>query len=126
VQVQCPPAAALVTNTVLLEQALVNLAENAAKHTAHGAITFAVGVVDGATEIAVTDTGPGIPASERTHVFERFYRGRGQSSEGAGLGLAIVRASIEPLGAQLDLESVPGEGTTVRLRFPQTATMVSP
>jgi two-component system sensor histidine kinase TctE len=125
VRVSCPPEAAVVSNRELVEQALINLAENAAKHTTHGAIELAVRATETATVLVVSDTGPGIPALERPHVFERFYRGEGQGDEGFGLGLAIVQAAADSLGASLELESAPGEGTVVRLRFPGVATLVS-
>lgn len=125
VRVSCPPDAALVSNRELLEQALINLAENAAKHTAQGAIDLSARASETATVLVVSDTGPGIPALERPHVFERFYRGSGQGAGGFGLGLAIVHAAATSLGAELELESAPGEGTVVRIRFPGVATLVS-
>jgi signal transduction histidine kinase len=125
VRVSCPPEAALVSNRELLEQALINLAENAAKHTAQGTIDLSVRASETATVLVVSDTGPGIPAPERPHVFERFYRGSGQGAGGFGLGLAIVHAAATSLGAELELESAPGEGTVVRLRFPGAAILVS-
>jgi two-component system sensor histidine kinase TctE len=125
IRVSCPPEAALVSNRELLEQALINLAENAAKHTAQGAIHLSARASETATVLVVSDTGPGIPALERPHVFERFYRGSGQGAGGFGLGLAIVHAAATSLGAELELESAPGEGTVVRLRFPGAATLVS-
>lgn len=125
VRVSCPPEAALVSNRELLEQALINLAENAAKHTAQGTVHLSARASETATVLMVSDTGPGIPALERPHVFERFYRGSGQGAGGFGLGLAIVHAAATSLGAELELESAPGEGTVVRIRFPGVATLVS-
>jgi two-component system, OmpR family, sensor histidine kinase TctE len=125
VRMSCPPEAAVVSNRELVEQALINLAENAAKHTTQGAIELAVRATETSTVLVVSDTGPGIPALERPHVFERFYRGAGQGDEGFGLGLAIVQAAADSLGAGLELESAPGEGTVVRLRFPGAATLLS-
>jgi two-component system sensor histidine kinase TctE len=125
VRVSCPPDAAVVSNRELAEQALINLAENAAKHTAEGVIELSARASETATVLVVSDTGPGIPAPERPHVFERFYRGSGQGEGGFGLGLAIVHAAARSLGAEVELESAPGEGTVVRLRFPGTATLVS-
>jgi two-component system, OmpR family, sensor histidine kinase TctE len=125
VRVSCPPDTAVVSNRELVEQALINLAENAAKHTVEGVIDLSARASETATVVVVSDTGPGIPAPERPHVFERFYRGSGQGVGGFGLGLAIVHAAATSLGAQLELESAPGEGTVVRLRFPGTATLVS-
>lgn len=125
VRVSCPPGAALVTNRGLLEQAILNLAENAAKHTSAGSIELTVRASDAATEITVADSGPGIPALERPRVFERFYRGAAHHGDGSGLGLAIVRAAADSIGAELELESSPGEGTIVNLRLPRPANLVS-
>jgi signal transduction histidine kinase len=126
VRVSCPPGAAIVSNRELVEQALINLAENAAKHTVQGHIDLAARASDSATVLVVSDTGPGIPTLERPHVFERFYRGSEEVAGGFGLGLAIVNAAASSLGAEVELESTPGEGTTVRLRFPgAAATLVS-
>jgi signal transduction histidine kinase len=125
VRVSCPSEAALVSNRELLEQALINLGENAAKHTTRGTIDFSARASAPATVLAVSDTGPGIPAPERPHVFERFYRGSGERAGGFGLGLSIVQAAANSLGAEVELESTPGEGTVVRLRFPGAATLVS-
>jgi two-component system, OmpR family, phosphate regulon sensor histidine kinase PhoR len=124
VRVSCPPGAALVTNRELLEQAIVNLAENAAKHTTTGSIALTVRASDTAMEITVADSGPGIPAHERPRVFERFYRGAGHHKVGSGLGLAVVRAAADSIGAEIGLDSSPGAGTVVRLRLPRPANLM--
>ena len=124
VRVTCPPGAALVTNRGLLVQAIANLAENAAEHTSAGTIELTVRVLDTATEITVADSGPGIPEDERPRVFERFYRGAGHHPVGSGLGLAIVHAAADSLGAEIELDSSPGEGTVVSLRLPRPASLV--
>ena len=124
VNVSCPPDAAVVTNRELVEQAVLNIAENAAKYTATGTITLAAQVADDSAEISVADTGRGIAAAEQLRVFDRFYRADGADEAGSGLGLAIVRAAVDALGGQVDLESVPGRGTTVRIRLPQPAILI--
>jgi signal transduction histidine kinase len=124
VEVACPPDAAVVTNRALVEQAVLNVAENAAKYTAAGRIELAARVLDGYAEISVSDTGPGIAAGEQDRVFERFYRGEQTEDAGSGLGLAIVRAAVEALGGEVELESTVGEGTLVRIRLPQGASMI--
>jgi signal transduction histidine kinase len=125
VEISCPHDAAAVTNRELIEQALLNVAENAAKYTADGRIELAAQVSDGQAEIRVSDTGRGIPPEEQDRVFERFYRGEGTGESGSGLGLAIARAAVEALGGRVDLESAPGEGTVVHVRLPQGASMVA-
>jgi two-component system, OmpR family, phosphate regulon sensor histidine kinase PhoR len=123
-EVECPEELAALTNGELLEQAVVNLADNAAKMTRSGRIMLAARATDdGVVEISVSDTGPGISAADRQRIFERFYRAADESP-GFGLGLAIVRAITDALAAELDFESIPGAGTTVRLRLPRAASMV--
>jgi heavy metal sensor kinase len=101
----------------LLGRLLLNLLDNAIKHSPKGAIVD-IGMArrNGHYEIAVVDQGPGIPPNAQARVFERFFRGdairsRGESgaTSGAGLGLAIARRIAELHGGQLDLtESRPG------------------
>jgi signal transduction histidine kinase/HAMP domain-containing protein len=101
-------------NRDLLEQALRNLGENAAKHTARGSVVLrAYG--DGHTvTVEVEDSGPGISPEVQRHVFDRFYRGE-RDAHGFGLGLAIVRESVRTLGGRIELDSSPGEGTVFRI-----------
>jgi two-component system phosphate regulon sensor histidine kinase PhoR len=124
-EVECPADLAVLTNRELVEQAVVNLAHNAAKMTKSGRVLLSARAADRQmVELSVSDTGPGIPAANRTRVFERFYRVDPDASPGFGLGLSIVRAVAEALEGELDLESSPGSGTTVRLRLPKAANLV--
>ncbi len=125
-KVDCPRDLAVVTNRELLEQAVVNLAENAAKHTGTGRIVLSGAEGGGgAVVIVVSDTGPGIAAAERSRVFGRFYRADADQTAGFGLGLAIVHAVADALDGELELDSQVGTGTTIRLRLPNAAAMVS-
>jgi signal transduction histidine kinase len=124
VEVSCPPEAAVLTNRELVEQAIFNIAENAGKYTAQGKIELAARVEDGEAEISISDTGRGIPPADQARVFDRFYRGEAAGNEGSGLGLAIARAAAEALGGEVELESKVGEGTLVRFRLPQGASLV--
>jgi heavy metal sensor kinase len=101
----------------LLLQLMLNLADNAVKYTAAGAVTL--GWRDhGRPELFVRDTGPGITIEHRDHVFERFYRVDAARSEGgAGLGLAISRWIAEAHGGTLTLESSDG-GSTFTVTLP--------
>ncbi len=100
----------------LLQQALANLAANAAKHTEHGSIELAAAPAPGGfAAVEVRDTGPGMAPAEQQRAFERFYRGSGSEGDGFGLGLAIVRQAVRALGGTVDLHSVEGVGTTVRV-----------
>jgi PAS domain S-box-containing protein len=124
--VDCPEDLAVLTNRELVEQALVNLAENAAKHTRTGRIALSASEAEnGVLELTVADTGPGIAASERPRIFERFYRPDPNGSTGFGLGLAIVRAVADALDGELELDSNVEAGTVVRLRIPNAATLVT-
>lgn len=103
-----------------LTQAMMQLAQNAAQHTEDGAmIGLGSAVVDGETRLWVRDTGPGIPADQRDRVFRRFSRGRGaRPSEGAGIGLAIVKAIAEAHHGRIELDSGPGSGSTFSIVIP--------
>lgn len=72
--------------------------------------------------LTVADNGIGIPAADQARVFERFYRvDKSHSKEigGTGLGLSIVKHGAALHNAQVELDSVPGQGTTVRIKFPK-------
>lgn len=100
----------------LLERVLDNLLENALRYVAGGG-HVAVRLLPQASSVRVEvhDSGPGIPASDRERVFDRFYRGdksRSTESGYAGLGLAIVRGILELHGQAIDFVSPPNQGTT--------------
>jgi signal transduction histidine kinase/HAMP domain-containing protein len=119
VVIECDPDVTLMAEPDLVEQTLANLAANAARHTTHGRIVLAARVIGSDTvELEVTDTGRGIPPAERERVFERFYRGNGRDADGFGLGLSIVHRTVQALGGTIDLHSVPGGGTRVRVLLP--------
>jgi PAS domain S-box-containing protein len=125
VEVDCDENLAMLTNRELVEQALMNLAENAAKQTSEGTVVLSAREQpDQRVELAVSDTGGGIAADERSRVFQRFYRVETNGAPGFGLGLAIVRAAADALGGDLELDSAVGVGTTVRLRLPGAARLV--
>ena len=97
-------------NPTMLREMLNNLLDNALRYTpAGGSVTLRVraDVEERKAIIEVEDTGPGIPAAERAHVFERFYRILGSTSEGSGLGLAIVREIAQQHGAEIDIFNNP-------------------
>jgi signal transduction histidine kinase len=100
-----------------LSSVVANLVSNGLRHTPAGGTVRVTGRgVDGSVEITVGDNGEGIPADLLPRVFERFVKGR--SSNGSGLGLAIVRDVVEAHGGTVTIDSVPGEGTTVRVTLP--------
>ncbi len=98
---------------------LSNLVDNAVRYTpAGGEVDVVVETRDGRPVLAVRDTGPGIPAAEREHVFERFARGREASAPGSGLGLAIVRRIADAHDARVELAAGPGgRGLAVTVTF---------
>ncbi|MDX6480509.1 MAG: two-component system, OmpR family, phosphate regulon sensor histidine kinase PhoR [Gaiellaceae bacterium] len=102
------------SNPDLLEQALRNLGENAAKHTAQGSVVLRAYSRGGSVTVEVEDSGPGISPELQRHVFDRFYRGE-RDADGFGLGLAIVRETVRTLGGRIELDSSPGEGTVFRI-----------
>jgi two-component system OmpR family sensor kinase len=105
-----------------LTQVLRNLVRNAVTHTQPGdRIVLAARASDGRLEIAVSDSGRGIPPDQLEHIFERFYRtdeSRSRDSGSSGLGLAITRAIVEAHGGQIHAESRPGEGATFHIELP--------
>ena len=96
-----------------------NLLENAARHTpSDGRITVAAHRLGNQIVVEVTDTGVGIAPEHLPHVTERFYRveaARSRAHGGTGLGLSICRSIVEAHGGSLAVESVLGQGTTVRV-----------
>jgi two-component system phosphate regulon sensor histidine kinase PhoR len=106
----------------LLGRALANLLENAVAYTpAGGRVAVRAKAVEGRAEIAVEDTGIGVPAAELERIFERFYRvdkARSRALGGTGLGLAIVRHVAERHGGAVRVASEVGRGSTFTLSIP--------
>lgn len=110
----------------LLAQLVTNLIENAIVHTPPGTeITSRLSVKNGRPCIDLCDDGPGIPVEHRDKVFRRFYRGdASRSTEGAGLGLALVAAIAGLHRASSTIRDV-GRGLCVRVTFPPSALQVT-
>ena len=108
----------------LFERAIANLVDNALKFCPTGAtIMLNAEPVGTHVEVTVTDTGPGIPATDLPHLFDRFYQSRqsvapATGEGGKGLGLAIVKRIVELHGGDVQVSSAPGAGTQVRLTLP--------
>ncbi|HEV2734521.1 MAG TPA: ATP-binding protein, partial [Longimicrobiaceae bacterium] len=101
-------------------QVLSNLLGNAVRFTPPGgAITLRADACEREVRFALADTGPGIPADDLPHVFDRFWRGQRSARSGAGLGLAIARGIVEAHGGRIWAESVPGEGSTFYFTLPR-------
>jgi len=119
---ECGTPAFVSGDGILLREMLVNLVDNALRYTpAGGTVTVSVKVEDGICRLGIVDDGPGIPADERSRVFERFYRSSNSSGDGSGLGLAIVREIVETAGGSVTLdEGIDGRGLFVEVRLPTT------
>ncbi|MFF0450431.1 sensor histidine kinase [Streptomyces sp. NPDC004609] len=99
-----------------VERALVNVMDNAVKFSPAGG-TVDVRLKDG--ELTVRDHGPGIPADELPHVFERFWRSpSARALPGSGLGLSIVARTVQQAGGEIRLEPAEGGGTVAVIRLP--------
>lgn len=113
----------LTADRALVKQMLRALTDNAFKYTSiYGSVSIGVIRVGNGVSLEVRDTGVGIPAEDLPHVFDRFYRvdkARSRTQGGSGLGLAIVRSIVEAHHGTVQIESVPGHGTTVCVRIPQ-------
>jgi two-component system, OmpR family, sensor kinase len=97
------------------------LLDNAVKYTPEGGkVTVTARESDGWAELEVSDTGVGIPEDQLPFIFERFHRADpSRAAGGAGLGLSIARQIAEAHGGKIEVESKPGEGSTVRLQLPK-------
>jgi two-component system heavy metal sensor histidine kinase CusS len=121
--IRCHGEATFVADEMLFSRALHNLVENAVHHTpAGGTIDITIANRGAHSEVSVKDTGRGIAAQHLPRVFDRFYRAdSSRSSDGVGLGLALVKSIMDLHGGSAQIESTPGQGTTVTLLFPEAA-----
>ncbi|MFB6771943.1 ATP-binding protein [Streptomyces sp. NPDC056337] len=105
-----------------LRQVVTNLIGNAVTHTPPGTpIRIGVGVVGPHAVLEVADQGPGLTATERDHVFDRFYRtddSRTRATGGSGLGLAIAHALVTAHAGRITLDTAPGRGCTFHILLP--------
>jgi signal transduction histidine kinase len=103
-----------------LTQAILNIIDNAIKYTPSGGkVKLSVGKVNGNVKISISDTGMGIPKSEISRIFDRFYRGLKHDRKlGSGLGLAISKSIVSAYKGQIVTKSKVGKGTSFNLTFP--------
>jgi signal transduction histidine kinase len=125
-----PDLPVLETDRSKLRQVVLNLLANAAKFTRAGEIRLSAKRAAGnaGIEIAVSDTGVGMSASEQRRIFEDFRQLSGSTTRpfgGIGLGLTLARRLCDLLGASIDVESTPAKGTRVAVRLPQPAALGS-
>lgn len=111
-----------------MQQALANLVDNAVTYTPEGGhVVVEAETHEDEVTIQVRDDGPGISSEDLSHVWDRLYRGTPPGydgdSEGLGLGLSLVKAVVEAHAGTVEIESEPGEGTTVLLHLPSGQTV---
>lgn len=122
IRIEIKGSATLLADRDLYQRALANVLENALNNTpAGGEVSLTLRSGDFQVEVAVADTGRGIPPEHLPRIFDRFYRAdsaRGHDSGGMGLGLALVRTIMTLHQGAVEIQSELGKGTTVRLLFP--------
>jgi two-component system, OmpR family, heavy metal sensor histidine kinase CusS len=120
VTISCSGEGQIYADPDLFERAVGNLLDNALRFTPeNGSIQIALSEHDGDFEVAVSDNGCGIASEHLPRVFDRFYRAESsRGSDGAGLGLALVKSIVDLHGGSATIQSEIGRGTTVRLTFP--------
>lgn len=114
-----PNLPTLLGNGDMLSMLVGNLLDNAIRYSPQGGhIQVDIGQSDAGLQMTVSDDGPGIPTSLRQRVFDRFYRGAGQSQAGTGLGLSICKRIAELHDARLRIDDAAGQrGTAVHVLF---------
>jgi heavy metal sensor kinase len=119
---EADPGVRVLGDQARLKQVMVNLIDNAIKYTPQGGhVAVRVRAAEGKALLEVIDTGLGMSAEVISHVFERFYRAdkaRSRDSGGAGLGLAIVKAICSAHGAEVQVSSQEGKGSTLHIELP--------
>ena len=124
VTIRCSGEGQIYADPDLFERAVGNLLDNALRFTPeNGSIQIALSENDGQFELAVGDNGCGIAPEHLPRVFDRFYRAdSSRGSDGAGLGLALVKSIVDLHGGSVGIQSEVGRGTTVTLSFPNSDT----
>ena len=119
----CDDGFTAMINPPLLEQAIINLLDNAVKYSEPGkSVDLEATQTDSETAIAVRDQGCGVEPEHVPRLFERFYRvdrARSRKLGGTGLGLAIVKHIVQAHHAQITVDSMPGKGSTFSIRLPR-------
>lgn len=120
VTINCSGDGQIYADPDLFERAVGNLLDNALRFTPeHASIHIGLSKPKADFEVAVSDSGCGIAAEHLPRVFDRFYRAESsRGSDGAGLGLALVKSIVDLHGGSAKIDSEVGRGTTVKLTFP--------
>jgi signal transduction histidine kinase len=126
IQCNCASSATFVGDEELIRRMLMNLLDNAVRHSSSGAVvSVCLQTVESGYSIVVADQGPGIPPENQPHIFERFYRvdpsrSRGNRDGGAGLGLALARWVAHLHGGTVTLTSSSDTGSTFTVALPSS------
>ena len=122
IEYEAPGKITLQADAVQLKRVLLNLLDNAIKYTpAKGQIRIHQEAQGQRVLVKISDNGPGIPAAELAHIFDRFYRAdKSRSKIGFGLGLSIAKSIIEAHQGTISAHSQEGQGTTFVIDLPQT------
>lgn len=121
VDLKLEPMFSIEVDSVMIQEVVLNLIENAIKYTPDGGrIEVQTQEVDDKVIFSVKDNGPGISKEDQEHIFEKFFRGQAQLSpiKGTGLGLFLVKYFVELHGGEVFLESEVGKGTKVGFTLP--------
>ncbi|MDY6787227.1 MAG: ATP-binding protein [candidate division WOR-3 bacterium] len=103
-----------------LEQVFINIVDNAVKYTEEGSVNISIDKDDEFASVSIKDTGIGISEEDISRIFERFYvadKSRSRKAGGTGLGLSIVKHIVNMHDGEIDVESYPGEGTSVTVKL---------
>ncbi len=123
-QVDTPDLPLAQVDPARIRQVLFNILANALRYTPRGGSIRVRALAEGGRDkrivISVSDTGAGIPAESLPHIFERSFKSR--DSGGSGLGLTIAKNLVNAHGGEIQAESPPGRGTTIRLTLPLSQT----
>ena len=129
IAVTCEGNATLAADPTLFRKAVAHLISNARTYSKPGgSIAITVRQRNESAEVSVTDTGCGIAAEEMSKIFDRFYRvydSRFMDPHGSGLGLPLVKTIMDLHHGTIEITSLPGEGTTALLTFPQSVPAAS-
>src|SRR5262249_50037829 len=119
---RCAPDVIISGDSAWIERLVLNLVDNAIKFSRSGGqVTIRVSEEGQTATLEVEDDGIGIPREALPHIFERFYRvdpARSNRSDGAGLGLSLVKWAVDQHRGSIDVESIPGEGSRFRVKLP--------
>jgi two-component system, OmpR family, sensor histidine kinase BaeS len=117
IRVSVEPGLTIDADAVRIREVLLNLLTNAKQHAEGASVSVDAAAKGSRVIVRVADSGPGIPATELSTIFDRFQKGR--HSKGSGLGLSIAKKLVLAHGGDIEVQSTPGSGTTVIVTLPR-------